>query len=234
MSPLGEIPVNQWDFMQFLSFFGPKLVLAIVCGGVIGLERELKAKAAGVKTNMMICVGAALYSAVSVLISEQHAGSGYFGDPARIAAQIVSGIGFLGGGAIIQARGTVVGLTTAATIWVVAAIGLSIGIGFERFALLATGMVVAVLVSITLLERKFIDRTLHFACEILLEDSEGTVRRRLYDVMKGNDLLLDDSSISTKGDLIRMRLRYKGRMEDQRKFVMELWTIPGVREVKQE
>lgn len=232
---LPEPNVSAWTFLQFLEFFGPKLLLALACGGVIGLERELKNKAAGVKTNMMICVGAALYSSVSVLVSATYASEGFFGDPSRVAAQIVSGIGFLGGGAIIQARGTVVGLTTAATIWVVAAIGLCIGVGYERFAVMATLLVMAVLVIITALSRKFIDRVLLFSCDLVLDDPEGSVRGRLYDVLRDNDLEVDSASMSQGGEegYYRLKLKYNGRPEDHRKFLVELWGMPGVKEVKQ-
>src|ERR1700751_4326973 len=124
-----SLPSGDWTFLQLLQVFGPRVAFAIICGGIIGLERELKNKPAGIKTNILICLGAAVYSSISILSSLAHSASGYYGDPSRIAAQIVSGIGFLGGGTIIQARGTILGLTTAATIWVVAALGICIGIG---------------------------------------------------------------------------------------------------------
>src|SRR5690242_20568202 len=130
-----NMTTSAWTFPQLLEFFGPRVFFAILCGGVIGLERELKSKPAGIKTNMLICLGAALYTSVSVLLSMSISESGHYGDPARVAAQIVSGIGFLGGGTIIQARGTIQGLTTAATIWVVAAIGVCIGIGHSDIAI---------------------------------------------------------------------------------------------------
>src|SRR5690554_2045638 len=103
-----------------------RLLLAAILGGLIGLEREISGKPAGLRTNILICVGAALLTELSLgigLLTPERPNA----DPARIAAQIVSGIGFLGAGTIIQARGSVVGLTTAATLWVVAAIGMAVG-----------------------------------------------------------------------------------------------------------
>src|SRR5690554_1125523 len=100
-----------------------RLLLAAILGGLVGLEREISGKPAGLRTNLLICVGAALLTELSLsigLLTAERPNA----DPARIAAQIVSGIGFLGAGTIIQARGSVVGLTTAATLWVVAAIGI--------------------------------------------------------------------------------------------------------------
>src|SRR5689334_14181267 len=120
-----------------------KLVLAVVFGGAIGLERELKAKPAGLRTNILICVGATLLTDVSITISV--VGGVRLGDPARLAAQIVSGVGFLGAGTIMQGSGMVTGLTSAATIWVVAAIGIAIGSGNYIGATGATALVAVVL-----------------------------------------------------------------------------------------
>jgi putative Mg2+ transporter-C (MgtC) family protein len=102
--------------------------MAVVLGGAVGLEREIAGKPAGLRTNILICVGAALLTDISVEIVRGPGGT-RLGDPARLAAQIVSGIGFIGAGTIMQARGTVMGLTSAATIWVVAAIGIAVGAG---------------------------------------------------------------------------------------------------------
>ena len=101
-----------------------KLGLATLLGGVIGLERELSGKPAGLRTNILICIGATLFTVVSIhMISLGERGT----DASRIPAQIVSGVGFIGAGAILHARGSVTGLTSAATIWVVAAIGMALG-----------------------------------------------------------------------------------------------------------
>ena len=99
------------------------LVMAMVLGAAIGLERELHGKAAGLRTNILICVGATLYTQLSLYLA------GPEGDPGRIAAQIVTGVGFIGAGTILHARGHVSGLTSAATIWFVAAIGIAVGAG---------------------------------------------------------------------------------------------------------
>jgi putative Mg2+ transporter-C (MgtC) family protein len=121
-----------------------KLVLAIVLGGAIGLERELKAKPAGLRTNILICMGAALLTHVSITIGMQNGTR--IGDPARLAAQIVSGVGFLGAGTIMQGTGMVTGLTSAATIWVVAAIGIAIGAG-DYIAAAGAGILVTVVLA---------------------------------------------------------------------------------------
>ncbi len=117
---LGEVPT-------FIAV-GIQVIFAIVMGGLVGFDREVKMKAAGLKTNIMICLGATLYTTMSLIYFHSVEGT-VTADPNRVAAQIVSGIGFLGAGAIIQGKGSVTGLTTAATMWVVAAIGYTIGMG---------------------------------------------------------------------------------------------------------
>src|SRR5207249_754105 len=99
-----------------------QLGLAVLLGGAIGLEREYSGKPAGLRTNILICIGATLFTVLSLKLAQ---GGG--GDPARVAAQILTGVGFIGAGTILHTRGTVTGLTSAATIWVVAAIGMALG-----------------------------------------------------------------------------------------------------------
>jgi len=115
-----------------------RLALAILLGGAIGVERELKGKPAGLRTNILICVGAAVFTSLSLRI-------GGPGDPGRIAAQILTGVGFIGAGTILHTRGSVTGLTSAATIWVVSAIGMAVGAGLYIEALGTTALVMLVL-----------------------------------------------------------------------------------------
>ncbi len=144
---------------------GIQIVASLILGGIVGYDREVKSKAAGLKTNIMICIGATLYTSISMLNIASHPASGVI-DPNRLSAQIVSGIGFLGAGAIIQGRGSVTGLTTAATIWVVAAIGYTIGVGYPFVAFLFSLTVLVVLRLVnpinTLIERKADYRLFHF------------------------------------------------------------------------
>jgi putative Mg2+ transporter-C (MgtC) family protein len=109
-----------------------RLVIAVLAGGLIGFEREWAGKAAGVRTHGLVALGSALLGAISIY------GFGGQGDPARVAAQVVVGIGFMGAGLILHRRGGVKGLTTAAALWVTAAIGLGIGIGMIVVSLAAT------------------------------------------------------------------------------------------------
>ena len=111
-----------------------ELVLAALLGGTIGFFRERDKKAAGLRTHTIVCLSCSLLMSLSIFMATKFPGS----DAGRIAAQVVTGIGFLGAGTIIQSGETVRGLTTAATIWIAAAIGLSVGAGFYYAAILAT------------------------------------------------------------------------------------------------
>ncbi|MBI4540264.1 MAG: MgtC/SapB family protein [Gemmatimonadetes bacterium] len=128
-----------------------RLLLAAFLGGAVGVEREVQAKPAGLRTNMLICLGAALLTEISIGIA-RFARPAANPDPARLAAQIVSGIGFLGAGTIIQARGHVTGLTTAATLWVVAAIGIAVGAHAYVEALGTTALVLIALIPLAYVE----------------------------------------------------------------------------------
>ena len=226
---------THYSLLQLLHFFGPRIVFSVLCGGFIGLERELKNKPAGIKTNILICLGSALYTSVSILIASSISESGHFGDPSRVAAQIVSGIGFLGGGSIIQSRGTVQGLTTAATIWVVAAIGLCIGMGYPEIAVFSTITVIIVLLAASLFEDRILGRSLLFTCIVVIEGSVSTVRAAINENLVQNDLTLEDLSLSSHGsDQGILSLYYTGHRNDHKKFILELWGIPGVREVRQQ
>jgi putative Mg2+ transporter-C (MgtC) family protein len=165
-----------------LSVLG-KLLLATLLGGAIGLEREFAGKPAGLRTNILICVGAALFTQLSVDIAR----IGFtpdgrpYGDTTRIAAQIVSGIGFLGAGAILHGQGAVVGLTTAATIWVVAAVGAAVGSGAYVDALGTTTLIMLVLVGMRPLEqwllakRRRVRATLRVIPGAVFEDFQKTI-----------------------------------------------------------
>ena len=137
------ITLDAFGEVSILAGISIQLICAIFIGFMIGFNRELNNKAAGIKTNIMICIGATLYTSLS-LLNISHGIPGQ--DPNRIAAQIVSGIGFLGAGAIMRGDGHISGLTTAATIWVIAAIGVAIGFGFPVIALGASLVVLLILV----------------------------------------------------------------------------------------
>jgi putative Mg2+ transporter-C (MgtC) family protein len=155
-SELGDIAlVENWDQLRpILLPFLIRVGAAALCGAVIGLERELKGKPAGFRTNILICLGSAIYMTVGLLLVRA---TGNEFDPTRIAAQVVTGIGFLGAGCIIQAGRRVTGLTSAATIWVVASIGLVAGAGFPLLAFISSWMVVITLAALGAVENRYLD-----------------------------------------------------------------------------
>jgi len=167
-----------------------KLALAMICGGAIGIERELNRKPAGLRTNVLICFGAALYMIVSRHIS----GGAAYTDPARLAAQVVAGIGFLGAGVILQARGSITGLTTAATIFVVGAVGISIGEGLFSLGLFSTISIILVLVVLRKAERAVIKRARLFHYHLKTNDPSEFLEQ-LLDLLEQQNLRLEDFDV---------------------------------------
>lgn len=188
MLKVQEIDLELIGTVNIYLGIGIQVITALILGGLVGFDREQKMKAAGLKTNMMICIGACLYTTVSMLVTKNATG---MVDPNRVAAQIVSGIGFLGAGAIIQGRGYVVGLTTAATIWVVAAIGFTIGAGYPLTATIFSMTVLAVLKMINPLNSLFEKKADHkyYHLEVL---SRGSCKRSTGETIFHEEIELDE------------------------------------------
>jgi len=132
-----------------------RLLLSVLLSGLVGLEREIQGRAAGLRTHILVCVGSALVMLTAVHLVEAYRGVTPI-DPGRMAAQVVSGIGFLGAGTIIQAGDSIRGLTTAASLWAVAGLGLAVGSGFYVGAASATMIVLGVLLILSRFERRVV------------------------------------------------------------------------------
>jgi putative Mg2+ transporter-C (MgtC) family protein len=167
-----------------------RLLVAAALGGMIGLEREMKHRPAGLRTNMFICFGSALFTMLSALL----AGVGQ--DETRIAAQIIAGIGFIGAGSILHSRGGVQGVTTAATIYVVAAIGMCAGSGLMIPAAVATVLVIFGLIILGILEAHVFLRS-HPAAYQVAAASAGTLYLLLENVPKEKQSKLLDVKFTT-------------------------------------
>jgi putative Mg2+ transporter-C (MgtC) family protein len=168
-----------------------KLLLAMVCGGLIGLERELNRKPAGLRTNILICMGAVL-----LMITSRHISSGApYTDPARLIAQILPGIGFIGAGVILQTRGSVHGLTTAATILVVTAIGVTIGEGMFAVTLLTTALIIFVLVLLRRVERVVVHHRRLYHYTFKTHEPAATLAA-LLELLEREGLRLDDFKVA--------------------------------------
>jgi len=161
-----------------------QLGLATLLGGAIGLERELGGKPAGLRTNILICIGSVLYTHLSLAMLAGPNGIPTGTDTTRVAAQIVTGVGFIGAGTILHARGAVVGLTSAATIWVVAAIGIALGSGYYLEGVGTTLAVIIVLAGLGRVEKIVQSHSMQSTISVharpgptVVEDLETLVRR---------------------------------------------------------
>ncbi len=158
------------DVGSVLSSAIAPLVVAAILGGIIGIERQFRHKPAGLRTNMLICFGSAMFT----VLSNQLAGS-FGGDHTRIAAQIIPGIGFIGAGSILHSRGSIVGLTSAATIFVVAGVGMAAGGGLYLTAIFATIVIVIALAVLGRLEHRYAMKSELVTYELTGRDVEGVL-----------------------------------------------------------
>ncbi len=224
--------LESWQTMSPLVIdFLPKALLAIACGGLIGVEREIKNKPAGFRTNILICLGSMLFMWLSTQVAMVVA-VGRPADPGRIAAQVVAGIGFLGAGTIIQSRGRITGLTSAAMIWVVSAVGMTIGAGYSIIGVITTGLVLLVLVGLGLLERRVFRRCIFYDLQIAFDDDQGRTRREIEHALRSLGRPLEAFNLRRAGDHLVLTVPYCDAHPHHKKFLGELWKIEGVREVR--
>lgn len=196
-----------------------QIVTAATLGAVVGLERELSSQPAGLRTHMLVALGAAVFTLAGTEITR--------GDPTRIAAQVVTGIGFLGGGAIVRYGATTRGLTTAASLWVTAAIGLAVGLEAWLAATLTTGIALLVLYVIRLIEREYLPS--HRRIEATLTLERGT---HLDSVERAATAALPDGRVlrvtySDSGQALVLVTRLK-RGESIATLGERLRALPGV------
>ncbi len=190
-----------------------KILIALVLGGMIGIERDIRDKAAGFRTLMFICVGSTLFTILSSKVSSMGTG-----DIGRIAANIVSGVGFLGAGVILRERGQIKGLTTASTIWLVAAIGMAVGAGEFLFSLIVTIVTLIVLWFFPLIERHITDahlsRTYTISCKYDLEKYEEFVQ-----IFKKSKMFLGNHHLTKKDDMMKIVWDAYGTVEQHKRLV---------------
>ena len=181
---MADLPSVGWDGALL------RLVVAALLGGVIGLERELDEKAAGLRTHMLVSVGSALFTLVSAYGFREFPTHGKVVsfDPSRIAAQIVTGIGFLGAGVIFRQGFTIRGLTTAASLWLVAAVGLASGAGYWQGAVIATGVAVVSLRPLERVKERIVPQ--RAARRLLVELAEGATSGPVLEAVERHGDLL--------------------------------------------
>jgi putative Mg2+ transporter-C (MgtC) family protein len=196
---------------------------AFLCGALVGFEREKGHKPAGLRTIILICVGSAIFTVVST----SPALGGH--EPARIAAQIVTGVGFLGAGSILRDRHHITGLTTAATIWASSGIGLAVGAGYA-----AAGVVLSAAVLVTLGWVRRLEVVLNGACQVhrvlvVYQPGQGKTRVRitaLLDEAKGHIAIGEDKQ--RPEGLRELSVEYCGFHRDHRCVLAQLADVPGV------
>lgn len=153
-----------------------KLLLSAILGGVIGYERESAHRPAGLRTHLLVSVGSTLIMMVSMnMVKIAHAGGAANVDPGRIAAQVVSGIGFLGAGTILRDGATIRGLTTAASLWVVAGIGLAVGVGAYLPAVSTSVLILLALIFLSRFEKFYIVKVYHHQLTVRAKDEPGVM-----------------------------------------------------------
>lgn len=183
-----------------------KMLLAVALGGLIGYEREIHGRPAGLRTHILVCFGAALFT----IVSEQLAGIKY--DPGRVAAQVVSGIGFLGAGTIIRQGSIIRGLTTAASLWTVAAIGMAVSVGGDTtvVAVIATVIVFATLGVIQQIEHRLITQGRYRDLVITIEDDRAKLAPVLSTITEQGVTVqgLEEEFKQEDTVVFRLRLRF--------------------------
>ena len=209
------------DLLKLVPDTLVKLSLAAFLGGVIGLERELKGKAAGLRTNLLICFGSAMFTILSAELA-----SVWTGDHTRIAAQIIPGIGFIGAGSILHARGSVSGLTTAATIFVVASIGMAVGGGLYLPAAFATLMIFLALEVLGWIERRLRLKPGLATYELVGEDAEtliGSINGALEELHKS----MQSIQVGRVDGHVRVQFSVEASSTEQQDIFLRLRTAPG-------
>ncbi len=204
--------------------------VSVLCGMIVGAERQFKQKAAGTRTLTLICVGSTIFTLASILL----AGGSAVADKTRIAAQVVTGVGFLGAGAIIRHRGAVVGLTTGAMIWAVAAIGVLVGGGYAAAGIVLTLLVVGMLVAVQKLERGVLEPCQYAECKIVYKPESGKTRIRLLRVLDDYRILDDAWQVHQEDEFETMTLRYCHYHRGHRSLLFEIVEVPGVTEIERE
>lgn len=200
---LGEMASLVWVSMA-------RLVLAAILGGLIGLERQLKHRPAGLRTNLFICLGAAMFTILSDALAVEH-----IGDHTRIAAQIIPGIGFIGAGSILHARNNLVtGLTTAATIFVVASVGMAVGGGLYLTATFATGLILLCLFLLGRAEERFGLKTAVRGYEVAGHNTEE-ITIEINRILESIHAMMQNVQVATTQEHVRFHFELEGTRRDQ-------------------
>ena len=195
-----------------------RLMLAAFLGGIIGLERELKRKPAGLRTNMFICFGSAMFT----ILSNELAGEWGIGDHTRIAAQIIPGIGFIGAGSILHDKGGVSGITTAATLFVVASIGMAAGGGLYLEAIFATMLIYLALHLLGILERQLNLKPLRMNYIIVSDKTADDLVTEVNSILEDQGKEMQAMRLSRSGEKEKLVFRVDGTRHEHKELMNRL------------
>ncbi len=193
-----------------------RLILAAILGGVIGLEREIAHKPSGLRTNMFICFGSAFFTILSFELANQ-----YPGDHTRIAAQIIPGIGFIGAGSILHSRGSVVGLTSAATLFVVASVGMAVGAGLYLPAVFATLVILLALYTLGRLESKFQGKGSFTSYSVIGESAENVIAE-LNQILQDENQNMSSVNITRMNNQVRVQFSIEAERSEHQRVLQRL------------
>lgn len=213
-----------------------RVLVGAVLGAAVGLERERQDQPAGLRTHMILVIGATLAMVLSVNVGYLYARPGTPSDPARLAAQVISGIGFLGAGAILRYGFTVKGLTTATSLWTMAIVGMTVGAGYYLIGVVTTALMLVVLALLNIIENRFVRTAISRLIQIEADYHKGVVKSVRRVVEKYADSM---ASFSIQKHFKQKRLRIQvvarvSRDQSLEELIETISDIEGVRTLKVE
>lgn len=198
-------------------------IAACLCGAAIGFERQHARKPTGMRTVILICLGSAIFTQASILIA-----STYGGDHTRIAAQIVTGIGFLGAGAIIHERGLLIGVTTGAGIWATAAVGVILGAGYVAAGVFFSTLIVTVLACSTTFDRMVLGKCHNAILRITFDPKDGRTQLKIQSILDAFPHQLKSITTIDHDGRHTMAIEYCAAHREHRAFIGDVVDLPGI------
>jgi putative Mg2+ transporter-C (MgtC) family protein len=224
--------MNLFESFGELTRLGPefalKFIVAMLCGGALGMERETTGKPAGLRTSILVCMGSMLFTEMSILMAGRVGGDG-----TRIAAQIVTGIGFLGAGVIMHGkRGGIAGITTSAMIWLMAALGMMIGAGYPISALLLSAASVIMILGLRRLERHIHNR-LARDYKFVMADSDES-RERVMSLLTFYEDGIENIAVDAAAQgQVAISFRYVGPNSELHALLQGIYQVKGLRRIQE-
>jgi len=216
---------------ELLPRFIGEILTAIICGGLIGLERVMHRKTAALRDNILVCVGVVLYMIFAELCGLT-IGTGSLPGISLIASSVIIGAALLGVGVIVRNDPDQAGFTTAATLWIVAAIGLIIGSGNSLMGMLVTGVVLLMLTMLAGIEKHLKKKPRPLLLKLVLREDSSEVRQKLQELLDRHNVKPDKFHIERGPFGVRVTIQATEEPEDIRLLTTDLWTIQGVTEVE--